>query len=102
VKWLSGYGSWKKRFAFLPINVGKYWYWWVPYWSRPGGECTEVTFTDPYDHATTRKWHLRYAKSGELHLFYGEEFRRVFGRFDGDFRDRDELIARYNEYRNIP
>lgn len=51
MKWTTKENKWRRWFALLPVctsNEGKrtcVWCQW--YWSRPDGDCTQVSFTDP-------------------------------------------------------
>ena len=43
MRWSSG-PEWKRRFAFIPMEIEGVWHWLEPYWARPGGDCIEVSF----------------------------------------------------------
>ena len=55
VKWTTTNHPWRRRFAWLPVSLSDgptrttVWLDW--YWSRFGGDCTEISLTDP-----TEKW----------------------------------------------
>jgi hypothetical protein len=48
--------GWRRRFAYLPFTLPngptKTLVWWEPYWSRCGGDCTEISLAPP-NHRTT-------------------------------------------------
>lgn len=51
MKWTSESNPWRRRFALLPVTLHHgptretIWLQW--FWARDGGDCREVSFTDP-------------------------------------------------------
>ena len=51
MKWVSVSNPWRRRFALLPVTLSNgptretVWLQW--FWARDGGDCREVSFTDP-------------------------------------------------------
>lgn len=40
--------TWRRRFALLPVKIGRKVYWLRHYWSQPYGDCTRVELRSPF------------------------------------------------------